>query len=248
MKLLLICLSWAVIQLASAQSAAQSAMQLTQKHAKLDQQMLTRAEQYYKAEDYKAAQNELNRLKDIFPNDEHILLLEAQILMDNKKYKKSLQMLEDVILINPKNEVAYYYRGLVKDLDGKTVESIVEFTQAIQINPSYSLPYEARGTVKSKLGNHSSAIDDFSKAIELNPSLFLAYEGRGLAYYHASNYVLAVQDFDVVLKNNKKRSLSIYYRGLSRIKSGDRKGCKDLQQAMGLGISQAAVDMRQLCQ
>ncbi|MBX2844723.1 MAG: tetratricopeptide repeat protein [Saprospiraceae bacterium] len=204
--------------------------------------------QLYRAGQNKEALSALKNWKAQYPNNVDVLLLEGQILMDQKKYKPAMKNFDQVLLIDGNNARAYYLRGLVKDLNKKPLEAIVEFSQAILLKPDYSLPYEARGTTKSKLGDHFSAIEDFDKAIELNEDLTLAYMGRGLALHETGQFDKAANDFHVVVKRESKNALAVYYRGLSKVKKGDNAGCKDLGRAYAMGITNASIELQKYCQ
>ncbi len=219
--------------------------------AKPEQLDLTIAEQYYKAQDYKSALKVIKEYKKKYPNNEQILLLESQVFMDNKKYKKALSNLDQVLLINPQSHEAYYYRGLVEDLKGDHVDAIVQFTQSITLNPDYALPYEGRATSKSIVGDNFGAIDDYSKAIELSPESIFAYQGRGIAYHKTGQHKKAIEDFNKVIKKDirsSSNSVIIFYRGLSKVKTNDSSGCRDLSKAYGMGMQGAAVEIQNYCQ
>jgi len=209
---------------------------------------LSGIDQLYRAEQYKEALTALQSWKKQYPDNADVLLMEGQILMDQKKYKPAMKNFDKVLILDGTNAKAFYFRGLIKDLTGKPLEAVVEFSQSIRNNPDYSLPYEARGTTKSKLGDNFSAIEDFDKAIELNEKLTLAYMGRGLALHNTGQYDKAVSDFERVIQKESRNGLAFYYRGLSKVKKGDSAGCNDLAKSMQMGIAGAGVDLQKYCQ
>lgn len=64
----------------------------------------------------------------------------------------------------------------------------------------------------------------------------MPFVGRGVAKYHLGNYKSAIMDFDKCLELNKNGYYSLsmiyFYRGLCKIKLGDKKGgCEDMNWA-----------------
>ncbi len=211
---------------------------------------LSIAQQYLDAEDYKAAQKVINEYKKKYPNSEQLILFDGKILLNREKYNKAIDEFDRVLMINPSNSEAYYLRGLTRDLDGDHVNAIVDFTQAITINPKYSVAFEARGTSRSVAGDNFGAIEDYTQALELNPNLKFAFKGRGIAYHKTGQHQKAIEDFNEVLRDSSgKEGLVVYYRGMSKIKSGDKRGgCRDLSRAYTNGMGGAAKDLSNYCQ
>lgn len=232
---------------AFSQDEIKTTMQILEEHSKPPKLDLTHLQQLYKNNELKKAEKEIAKLKAMYPNHEDLLLFEGKVLMDRDKFDRAMASFDRVILTNPKNPVAFYYRGLVKDIQKDHLGAIVEFTQSIALKEDFALPYEARGTTKSRVGEYFQAIEDYNKAIEYNPNLSLAIEGRGLAYYETAQYEKAIKDFKTVLRKNSKSIYSVYHLGMSKIKSGNKSGCKDLRRALILGMNNATMDLDKYC-
>lgn len=229
------------------QSEIKTTMQILEEHSKPPKLDLTYLKQLYKKNELKKAEKEISKLKALYPNHEDLLLFEGKVLMDRDKFDKAMEAFDRVILTNPKNPVAFYYRGLVKDIQKDHLGAVVEFTQSIALKNDFALPYEARATTKSRVGEYFQAIEDYNKALEYNPNLSLAIEGRGLAYYETAQYQKAIKDFKAVLRKNSKSIYSVYHLGMSKLKSGDKSGCKDVRRALILGMNNASVDLDKYC-
>ena len=56
-------------------------------------------------------------------------------LFDAEKYDESLELLNKIITLEPKNSYALYYRGMIYDAQKKYQDSIADYKKAISVNP-----------------------------------------------------------------------------------------------------------------
>ncbi len=85
------------------------------------------------------------------------------------------------LIPTPKDNRAYYYRGISKKVLEKYQEAILDFDKAIQLAPKDEKSYEERAETNFALGKYKEAIADFDKAIELDPEYAGAYRQRAKA-------------------------------------------------------------------
>jgi tetratricopeptide (TPR) repeat protein len=87
----------------------------------------------------------------------------------NDDYQGAIADYTKAIEINPLSEVAYAYRGEMKQLLGKYSEALIDLNKAIELDPGYGFAYFIRAIIKSDLKDYQGAFADFDKAIEIDP-------------------------------------------------------------------------------
>jgi tetratricopeptide (TPR) repeat protein len=77
--------------------------------------------------------------------------------------------LTNSITLDPKNEEAYFYRGLLYDLKDDYEKAISDYSEAIRLDPDYSQgqAYYKRGLAYKALGKNAESQADFDKAKHL---------------------------------------------------------------------------------
>ena len=98
----------------------------------------------------------------------------------NDDYQGAIADFTKAIEINPLSEVAYAYRGDMKQLLDKYSEALVDLNKAIGLDPGYGFAYFIRAIVKSDLKDYQGAFADFDKAIEIDPLDESNYSMRAL--------------------------------------------------------------------
>jgi len=118
--------------------------------------------------------------------------------------------------------------------------AMVYATESIKIR---RLPgsYKWRGQIKMTLGDYFGAIKDFDKEIFYTTDTigkkiihfdYMAFYERGKCKYYLKKYKEAILDFNIMLSEFSDHSPTLYFRGLSKIKLGEKiGGCEDLSKA-----------------
>ncbi len=166
---------------------------------------------------------------------------------DRNKLEEAILDLDQAIKINPKSDVAYTLRGLIKrelkDFEG----AILDFTSGIRINPNDDDSYYFRGEAKlesidtsNKIATNDQdrvsivrrdAVSDFDKAISINSKKAKYYRKRGFTKMLLEDYKSALKDFNQVLKLDKSDYAIYRIKGFIKVTLGDIKGaCKDLNK------------------
>jgi tetratricopeptide (TPR) repeat protein len=110
------------------------------------------------------------------------------------KFDEAVDAFSRVILINPRNALAYFSRGIYYFLQGKFSQAISDYNKAIEINPDFAPAYSARGFAYQEKGNLLQAISDYNKAIEIDPGLVEVYNKRAVVYFLKKEYDKSWQD------------------------------------------------------
>ncbi|HNW98750.1 MAG TPA: tetratricopeptide repeat protein [Bacteroidales bacterium] len=124
-----------------------------------------------------------------------IFVLSFLTFNQTKVWKNSKELWTQMISVYPKNELAYYNRG-VYYLDAKKTDlAYSDFSYAIERNPNYKDAISARIKILSDKKDFPTALDDLNKLIKLNPDDFETYNLRGMTYREMQQNKLAKEDF-----------------------------------------------------
>jgi tetratricopeptide (TPR) repeat protein len=134
-------------------------------------------------------------------------------------------------------------RMAIKDFEG----ALGDLNMASLIDPMKSEIYINRGVIELNYGNTAEALNEFSKATEVNPNDYRTFLYLGYGKFTISDFVGAIPEFSKSIQIQPNAD-AYYYRGLAKIKLGDKVGvCADLTQAAMMGNSQAQVELQKSC-
>ena len=126
----------------------------------------------------------------------------------NKFYRKALktidlnekiQLLDQVIELEPDNLDAYFYRGLAKNDLGDYQGAIVDYSKIILIQPDADT-YFNRGNSRFNLKDLLGAKTDYEKAIDLDKSFIDARYSLACTMYDLGEYKNAITEFSNLIK------------------------------------------------
>jgi len=132
--------------------------------------------------------------------------------------KGAIEYLNNILLRDPRNGLAYFERGIAKDETGDRHGALRDIDVAIDLLPEESMIYYSRGVVKSGLNDLTGAINDYNKSIQLDSKYALAFQGRGNAKVKLGQMYEAQKDYlrviylndEYVLLNNLHQTLRRY--------------------------------------
>jgi len=99
-----------------------------------------------------------------------------------RKYGQSIEIIKEVISLNPNSAYANFLLGLNYLGLEKYTESIEALNTAFTLEPKNSLYVFYRGTAFDKKGDFTSTVNDLQKAIELDPNNSNAHNYLGYLY------------------------------------------------------------------
>lgn len=117
-----------------------------------------------------------------------------------KSYGESIQILDELIAIEPNNFLAYSNKGNnLYELENYD-EALLCHNRALEINPKYSEGWTNKGNVLYELGRYDEAIACHTNAIEIEPKYSEAWANKGNALYEIEKYVDAITCIDRAIK------------------------------------------------
>ncbi len=129
--------------------------------------------------------------------------------------------------------------------------AIADFDKIIELNiapDDYDMGsiYNDKAYTLVSLKKYNEALISVTKALEITKNKWYIYDTRGEIYYKTGLYKKCIDDMTMAISiTNTENANSYYYRGLSKIKIGNRSdGCKDLKKAAELGSSEANEEIK----
>jgi tetratricopeptide (TPR) repeat protein len=109
------------------------------------------------------------------------LVFAVNTYKQNKTWKNSLTLWNNIIDKYPEFSLGYFYRANIMFRQGGDLlqHAIKDYDRAIELKNDHAEFYRNRGSAKYNSGDYKGAISDFSKAIELAPEYAGAFMDRG---------------------------------------------------------------------
>ena len=136
-----------------------------------------------------------------YPNDIRAAMILSRHEIDAGRFDRALQIIGDVLAVEPNNADAYnligYFYGYRGDYE-KAIENIKKYQF---MAPDQANPWDSLGEIQAYSGHYDEAIENLQKALALKPDFFesynhlgVAYEGKGDVARSVENYMRASQE------------------------------------------------------
>ncbi|MGB6535648.1 MAG: tetratricopeptide repeat protein [Xanthobacteraceae bacterium] len=117
------------------------------------------------------------------------------------------------ITLDPKNQQAYYDRGLAYAREGDADDAIADDSKAIALGDNDAVVFYNRAEAYFHRHSYDDAIKDYTQAIARNAKSALYFVGRGGAYYNKGDDDDAITDYNAALQLSPKSALYFNERG-----------------------------------
>ncbi|MFO8051056.1 MAG: tetratricopeptide repeat protein [Thermoplasmatota archaeon] len=190
--------------------------------------------------DFKAAFDCLENAREMNPDSPEVLRREIELLLDHrKKFKKALELSEELLLIKEKDPVALYVSGLgALKIDNDPELALKRMNESIRSDPKNKRTIISKANILAEYLNRAQdAVKLLKAAIKKNdedPELWLEL---GLVYFDfLYDPAGSLKCFDMVTRLDKENSDGWYNKGmvLSRGFEKHQDGLKCLDQATKL--------------
>ena len=172
------------------------------------------------------------------PEDSRFCTLKGNVYRCRGDYKLSLRQYDLAIELNPKDYLAFYGRGISRDILGKS-GAMDDLTECLRIRNDFVSAWYDRGVIQTTDGNLEAAIADYTQAVELDPDFIQAYVTRGDLFAVLGKYEAAMADFDKAIELDPENPDPYYYRAMAWSEQGNKKKAqKDFETARQLGFDE----------
>lgn len=178
--------------------------------------------------------------------------LEGYIYYLLQNYSASIADYTKSININPISN-SYFRRALAKGELQDFYGALNDYDKIIELGVppdknDMATVYNNKAYTLVKLKRFDDALPFANKAIELNSNLWFIWDTRGEIYFQLGDYKKCIADMTKAIAINPDQN-SYFFRGLSKIKTGDKSnGCQDLSKSGELGNSNAYTEIKKNCQ
>jgi serine/threonine-protein kinase len=166
------------------------------------------------------------------------LLQEAETAKQMGQNNDSLNYLNQVLELRPRNRDALAERSTLLWENGQSEEALQDLTNAIEAHPDRPDTYYQRGNLRFQLGDLQGAIADYGEALQLKDTYTDAYVNRGNARAELGDEAGAIQDYTAainVASNPESKADAFLNRCLSLSNLGDHAtALSDCTEAVNL--------------
>ena len=158
--------------------------------------LLDTARQSLKMQDYDTA---LQRAREYLKQkpgstDAELILIEAYFSIGDLKNASSAA--HSFYERNRNNPLAWYWRGVVSNKEGRWGASIQYFSKAVSLDPQLTDAWVAMGDVLMSNGKYTGADESFSRALQINEENPRAWLGKAKAMKQLGRWGAAIQCLD----------------------------------------------------
>lgn len=131
--------------------------------------------------------------------------------------QEKIELLTQVIALEPKHYDAYFHRGIAKNDIGDYFGAIMDYSKIIVFNPDPN-SYFNRGNSKFSLQDYEGAKLDYEHAFKLDPEFYDALYNLALTKYFLEDYQGSITDINTLIKVAPKHSELYLHRANAYIK------------------------------
>jgi tetratricopeptide (TPR) repeat protein len=131
-----------------------------------------------------------NRNNELFTN--------AMSNLMKDKLGVSIDLLNELIELDPKEKLAYLARGSVYLKMSDTQNAIDDFNRVIEIDANHPKAYHLRGLAHEMAGNNDKALLDFNRAIDIDAEYGAAFYSRASLLTKMGQEESALEDMKMV--------------------------------------------------
>jgi len=139
------------------------------------------AQEFIKNEQWKQAEQKLNTLITLYPNNADLYFKRGYVREMDLRYEECIPDFTKAISLKPSMHTARTNRGFAYRNLGQYEKAIADFTDELTVNPNpYS--YEHRSVVYYLIKDYGKALADVNKSIKEEPNNSISFKTRALIY------------------------------------------------------------------
>ena len=119
-------------------------------------------------------------------------------------YKKSIDIFDELLSINPKRTIFLYYKAMAFYFLNNIEESLLAINEALSLNPNKATYHGVKGKILLSCQKYEEAIESFNKAIELDSKNTFYYLDKAEIYFTLGKYKEALLEYEKASKTNSK--------------------------------------------
>jgi len=150
------------------------------------------------------------------PDDDHVEMILARILINLRKYEEAASYLNNFLERNPKSQEAWY-------MIGKTYLQMSEdaLKKINEIDPNSVVAHEIAGEIDESMHNYDVALVEYKKAIDMAPHEPGTHMHMANAYWLIGKWESAQDEFKAELKNDPNNCTARWKLANSMLEAND---------------------------
>ena len=116
------------------------------------------------------------------------------------RHAEALADLEASLKLDPKDDRAWYNKGVALGALGRNEEALLAYDECIRINPKNVSAWDNKGTVMGALGRHEEAVKAHKRSLDLDPSYLRAWHNMSVDLNALGRYDESLVSSDTALK------------------------------------------------
>ncbi len=133
--------------------------------------------------------------------------------LEDENYEELLSYVDYIILKNPQDEIALYYKGLALFYLERDVEALENYDKALEINPENAEILYDKARALFFLDRYDEALVSIDKTIEINPEDASALNEKGFILYFMGNYEESIIYHEHALKIDPEKKSALDGKG-----------------------------------
>ena len=188
----------------------------------LDAQILFQnASDSIKAGELSKARELLLKAQESSPDSPDILRLMSVVAALNFDYVGALELINQAIILEPKNGVSYSNKGNILKFLGRHDEAIACFDEAIKLLPNYSEAYNNKANTLQDIHCYEEALVWYDKAIALQPNYVEAYCNKGNALEWLRRHDEAMENFNKATQIDPNYVDAYWQKAMNQLATGN---------------------------
>lgn len=141
-------------------------------------------------------------------------------LIENGKYEKGAEAIQQAIQIQPDDASLHYYLGTAYGKLAKYELAAEVFKRAVTLKPGWGEAHHYLGRAYLASGRTQEAVEPLKEALRLKPETAEAYFDLGLAYFNLGRHQEAVEAFKQAIRLKPDDALFYYNLGVAYAQLG----------------------------
>ncbi|MGH9368597.1 MAG: tetratricopeptide repeat protein [Thermoanaerobaculia bacterium] len=135
------------------------------------------------------------QIHEKYPEDIRAAMMLCHWEIQNGNAERALQILSELLAIEPNNADAYNLIGYNYAYRGDYEKAIENIRKYQFMAPDQANPYDSLGEIQAYSGHYDEAIQNLNQALKLKPDFFASYSHLGVAYEGKGDYKKAVESY-----------------------------------------------------
>jgi len=198
--------------------------------------LIKRALDFYRDNEYSAALKELNLAIQDDPEHPRAYYYRGQIYVDLNNFKEAKKDFLKVTSVIEDDHRVWNFLGATQTHEGDNESAVKSYNKAIALDPENALYYFNRGSSLGQLGKLQEAVTDFDQAVELGLNTSGIFNNRANARYMLGDFQGAIADFTRSMELDPESMAPYANRGIAYLYMRDTlRACADWQRALQMG-------------